>query len=76
MKLFKVVSVVPILLEGEGSIANSHFQVGASCGKSVITEIEATPMGVIVRREGDAPDLFIVGSATGILLHKATKAGK
>lgn len=61
----------PILLHGEGSISTRSFLVGGTCGAGVVSEIEVTAKGVVVRREGAFPDIYIQGTGNGEILHKS-----
>lgn len=77
MKLFKFTVASPVLLEGESGLMPSTFQLGAQAGGAVVVDIEATPMGVIVRREGDGfRDLVLTGTGVGLTLHKMPAAQK
>lgn len=71
MKLFKWVSLQPVLLEGEGAMSPSSFQVGGSCGAGTIAEIEKTTLGVVVRRkEEQCKDIVLDGPGYGFPLDK------
>lgn len=70
MLLHKFTSDMPVMLEGEGSMSSRSFQVGAMVGASKVTSVEATSVGVIVRREGAFRDLLITGTGAGEILEK------
>ena len=79
MKLKRIETVLPVLLEGEGLPATRNFQVGAGG----VSDIEATPMGVVIRRtttitgsDGNTrelPDLLVTAGGVGVLAEKPAK---
>jgi hypothetical protein len=78
MKLKAFRTIHPIVLEGEDGSTPQTFIVGGQCGVGVVYEVEATPVGVVVRREwppgvsreGGPTDMIVVGQGSGILLEK------
>lgn len=70
MQLFKFESNMPVMLDGEGSMSSRNFQVGAQVGAAKVISVEATAIGVIVRREGPFKDLLITGDGVGMILEK------
>jgi len=78
MKLKSYTAIHPVQLFGEDGSAVLSFVVGGTVGTGVVYEVEATAVGVVVRREwpkelnkeGGPADLILVGQGSGILLEK------
>lgn len=71
MNLFRWVLDTPFQIEGEGSMATRSFQVGANAGAHVVTSIEKTDLGVIVKRANAPRDLILDGPGSGELMPSA-----
>lgn len=51
MELYSHMHFQPIQLENESSEINARsVQIGSRVGSGVVTELEATPLGIVVRR--------------------------
>lgn len=57
-----------VIVEGEGTMGTSSFSRGDSNG---VTDIEATPFGTVVRRQGTLADLIFTPQGWGIVEKRA-----
>lgn len=60
LKLLHYITPIPVAFEGEGSIHSTSFTLGGKAGAFDIVDIEATPLGVIVRRDPNQPGSYDV----------------
>lgn len=74
MKLIHYSHPTPFMFEGEEGGYQSSFSIGGKAGSYLITDIEATPMGIVVRRpDGPWDVLLAYGGGGGRIYRQQAK---